>query len=82
MSSNVQENKVLVSFKPSQDVTEYQVILDKDSDTIFATELQIASIFGRDRSVINRHIKTIFKERELDESSTRVKIAQVRITKY
>jgi hypothetical protein len=78
MSDAIQENKVLVSFKPSQGAIEYQVILDKDSDTILATELQIAAIFGRDRTVINRHIKNIFKEGELDEFSTCAKIAQVR----
>ena len=72
------EDKTLVVFKPSKGVTEYQVILDKGADTLWATELQIAEIFGRDRTVINRHIKNSFKEGELDEVSTSAKIAQVR----
>lgn len=76
---NVMKNNSLVVFKPSQGVTEYQVILDKDADTLWATELQIAEIFGRDRTVINRHIKNSFKEGELDERSTSAKIAQVRM---
>ncbi|MGW8123774.1 RhuM family protein [Roseivirga echinicomitans] len=71
-------NKTLVVFKPSQGETEYQVVLDKNADTLWATELQIAEIFGRDRTVINRHIKNSFKEGELDEVSTSAKIAQVR----
>lgn len=29
------ENKVLVAFKPSESVTEYQVILDKDAATLW-----------------------------------------------
>lgn len=76
---NMDENRVLVAFKPAHDITEYQVVLDKDADTIWATELQIAAIFGRDRTVINRHIKNTYKDGELDESATSAKIAQVRM---
>ncbi|MAY84106.1 MAG: hypothetical protein CMP59_08230 [Flavobacteriales bacterium] len=72
------DSKALVAFKPAQGVTEYQVILDKGADTIWATELQIAEIFGRDRTVVNRHIKNAFKEGELDQEATSAKIAQVR----
>lgn len=72
------KTKALIAFKPSQGVTEYQVILDKDADTIWATELEIADIFGRDRTVINRHIKNAYKEGELDEKATSAKFALVR----
>lgn len=68
-----------MAFKPTQGVTEYQVILDKGADTIWATELQISDIFGRDRTVVNRHINNIYKDDELDEEATSAKIAQVRI---
>ncbi len=77
-TKNIEENRVLVAFKPTHGVTEYQVILDKGTDTIWATELQIAEIFGRNRTVINRHIKNAFKDEELDEEATSAKIAQVR----
>jgi hypothetical protein len=77
--NNTEESKALVAFKPAQGVTEYQVILDKDADTLWATELQIADIFGRNRTVINRHIKNAYKEGELDEVATSAKIAQVRL---
>lgn len=70
--------KALVAFRPAQGVTEYQVILDKGADTIWATELQIADIFGRDRTVVNRHIKNVFNDGELDQEATSAKIAQVR----
>ena len=76
---NTNNNRTLVAFKPSQGITEYQVILDKDADTLWATELQIADIFGRDRTVINRHINNVYKERELYEVATSAKIAQVRL---
>ncbi len=76
-TNNIKENRTLVAFKPSHGITEYQVLLDKGADTIWATELQIADIFGRDRTVINRHIKNTYKEGELDKAATSAKIAQV-----
>ncbi len=78
-TNNMDDSRALVAFKPAQGVTEYQVILDKGADTLWATELQIADIFGRDRTVINRHIKNAYKEGELDEVATSAKIAQVRL---
>lgn len=76
---NTDESRVLIAFKPAQGVIEYQVLLDKGADTLWATELQIADIFGRDRTVINRHIKNAFREGELDEAATSAKIALVRL---
>ena len=67
-------NKIAV-FKPSNHNNEFEVILDQNNDTIWATEQQIAEIFDRDRTVIGRHIKNIFKEEELNKESVRAKIA-------
>jgi hypothetical protein len=39
------------------------------NETLWLTEQQISRLFGRDRTVIGRHIKNIFKEEELDEKS-------------
>lgn len=47
-TKSVDDNRVLIAFKPSHGGTEYQVTLDKVADTIWATELQIADVFGRD----------------------------------
>lgn len=69
---------MLLAFKPSTGLVEYQVIFDKNQETIWASELQISSIFGRDRTVINKHIRNVYKEGELDEVSTCAKIAHVR----
>ena len=46
--------------------------LRKDAyrETIWANLDQIASLFGRDKSVISRHIKNIFKDEELEKNST------------
>jgi death-on-curing family protein len=50
---------------------------DFRQDTIWANLNQIADLFGRDKSVISRHIKNIFKSGELDKKSTVAKIATV-----
>lgn len=65
----------LVVFKPKNGETEFHIVLDAEHDTVWATELQIAEIFGRDRTVINRHIRNVFKEDELDEKVVRANFA-------
>lgn len=40
---------------------------DFDRETVWASLDQIASVFGRDKSVISRHIKNIFETWELEE---------------
>lgn len=42
---------------------------DFRKETIWGNLDQIASLFGRDKSVISRHIKNIFKEKELKRDS-------------
>lgn len=46
-------------------------------DTIWLSLNQIAEVFERDKSVISRHLKNIFKEGELELSSTVAKFATV-----
>jgi prophage maintenance system killer protein len=42
---------------------------DFKKETLWASLDQLAHLFGRDKSVISRHIKNIFKENELKEKS-------------
>jgi len=44
-----------------------QLHSDESKDTVWANLEQIAVLFGRDKSVISRHIKDIFKEEELNK---------------
>lgn len=53
--------------------TRLEVKLEKDS--VWLSQNQMAKLFGRDRSVITRHIKNIFKEGELEESLVCAKFA-------
>ncbi len=48
---------------------------DVSQETIWATLDQISSVFGRDKSVISRHLNNIFKEGELRRDSVVAKIA-------
>lgn len=43
-------------------------------DNVWLTQYQMASLFGKDRTVITRHINNIFKEGELDEKSNVQKV--------
>ena len=40
-----------------------------EEDTVWLTQEQLTRLFGRDRTVITKHINNIFKERELDKKS-------------
>ena len=52
---------------------------DYTHETVWATLDQIATVFGRDKSVISRHFKNIYKERELDKRATVAKKTTVQI---
>lgn len=40
-----------------------------ENETVWLTQAQMCVLFGRERSVITKHIKNIFEEKELDENS-------------
>ena len=57
----------IVTFKDEQ--LELEVNISPEEDTVWLTQAQMVDLFSRDQSVIARHIRNIFKERELDEKS-------------
>lgn len=57
---------------------ELPVEVTPDKETVWLRAEEMADLFERDRSVIQRHIKNIFKENELDQTSTCAKFAQVK----
>ncbi len=48
---------------------------DYKAETIWATQAQIAEVFGVERSVITKHIRNILKDKELDKNSVCAKFA-------
>lgn len=71
------KNSELVVFRPKDGETEFQVVLDGENDTVWATEQQIMELFGKARRTIGEHIKNIYKEGELDKESTWREFRQV-----
>ena len=41
-----------------------------DEETVWLTQDQMATLFGKAKSTINEHIKNIYEERELEEAAT------------
>ncbi len=56
---------------------ESQIEVRFENESVWLTLNQIADLFERDKSVISRHLKNIYKEAELDYSSTVAKNATV-----
>jgi prophage maintenance system killer protein len=46
-----------------------------ERETVWLTQDQMADLFGRERSVITKHVRNVFKEGELEEASVRAKFA-------
>ena len=51
-----------------------EVRLDAQHDTVWLTQAQMVTLFGRDQSVISRHIRNAYKEGELERPSTMQKM--------
>ncbi len=65
----------IVLYKAKDGRTSLDVRLDQD--TVWLDTHQMAELFGRDRTVIVRHIRNIYATNELPHSATGAKIAQV-----
>ena len=52
-----------------------QLDVKLENETVWLTQAQMAELFQKDRTVIGRHIRNIFKEGELDEKVVSAKIA-------
>jgi len=46
-----------------------QVSVRLDAETVWLSQEQMAALFGRERSVVTKHLRNVFKEGELDEKS-------------
>ena len=56
----------IVVYQPDE-ITRLEVRVE--GETVWLTQSQMAELFGRDRTVITKHIRNIFQEQELDEQS-------------
>ncbi len=46
-----------------------------ERETVWLTQQQMAELFGRERSVITKHVRNVFKEGELEPESVRARFA-------
>ena len=68
----IMETKIVIY----EDVNgEIKLDVSLENDTLWLSQKQLEVLFDRDKSVISRHIKNIFKEEELDKNSVVAKNA-------
>ena len=60
------EKGEIIVYQPDE-ITRLEVHLR--DETVWLSQVQMSILFGRDRTVITKHIKNIFAEKELDENS-------------
>lgn len=65
----------IIIYKTKNNMIEVEI--DHQNDTIWLSAEKIADLFGKDRTTIQRHIKHIYKEEELNKEATCAFFAQV-----
>lgn len=60
------ENNEIILYQPDNTL---KLDVRVEDDTVWLTQMQMAELFMRDRTVITRHINNVFKEHELEENS-------------
>ena len=64
----------IVLYQPNETLT-IEVKMDAELNTVWLSIDQMAMLFGRDKSVIGKHVRAIFKEGELQKESVWAKFA-------
>ena len=59
----------IILYKPDELPEHIEVIIDEEKETFWLSLNQISSLFERDKSVIYRHLKNIFRDNELNRNS-------------
>ena len=68
------DDSQIVLYQPDESIS-LHVKIDEASNTVWLSLDQMAELFGRDRSVIGKHVRTIFNEGELQKESVWAKFA-------
>jgi hypothetical protein len=61
----------VILFQTKDGTTVLEVSLDHE--TVWLSQDQMAELFGRERSVITKHLRNVFKDGELEELAVRAK---------
>ena len=71
---DIRQNGEIILYQPDSSI---RLEVRMEEETVWLSQAQMAMLFGVDRTVIVKHIGNIFKTKELEESSTCAKIAQL-----
>lgn len=74
--NHIPQSEILVYKNPDNTI---QLDVKLDKDTVWLSVEQMSQLFGRDRTVITRHINNVFKDGEVSKSLGCAKFAQTRI---
>ena len=69
---NQKKKNEIIIYQTDNGQTKLEVNLKED--TVWLSQMQMAELFARDQSVISRHLRNIFKEKELEEKSNMQKM--------
>ncbi len=73
--SNIESTKgEIVMYQPDETI---RLEVRMGEDTVWLTQQQMADLFDKDRTVIGRHIRNIYKEEELERDITCAKFAHM-----
>ena len=64
----------IVMYQPDETI---RLEVRMGEETVWLTQQQMAELFDKDRTVISRHIRNIYKEEELEENITCAKFAHM-----
>ena len=71
-----QNNGEIILYQPNETI---QLEVRMEEDTVWLTQQQMTLLFGRDKSVISRHIRNIFTEGEVSKEATVAFFATVQL---
>ena len=77
MAKNEEKGEIVL-YQPEGEV---RLEVRVENETVWLTQAQMGMLFERERSVIAKHIKNVFKEGELDERSN-VQILHITLSKF
>ena len=63
------EKAEIIIYKEEAPQSDFQIEVRVEDDTVWLTQAQMVDLFGRERTVITKHINNVFKENELLEKS-------------
>ena len=73
--NNIESQKgEIVMYQPDETI---RLEVRMGEDTVWLSQQQMADLFNKDRTVIGRHIRNIYKEEELEEGITCAKFAHM-----